>query len=151
MQTRIWVGAYIRIMATTAIVRIIRTIIRGIAGDGPLALGIGAHLGPGVMIRIGMEDGAIPIGHGVLHVRRITIITAMDPVRHGIRLRPGLIDLTVRHLPEAPRVAALARRTTGTRLPEVECHVPAIWVVAVAIPLPQHHRHLRPRGVDSAY
>ena len=70
-------------------------------------------------------------------------ITAMDPVRHGIRLRPGLIDLTVRHLPEAPRVAALARRTTGTRLPEVECHVPAIWVVAVAIPLPQHHRHLR--------
>ena len=141
MQTRIWVGAYIRIMATTAIVRIIRTIIRGIAGDGPLALGIGAHLGPGVMIRIGMEDGAIPIGHGVLHVRRITIITAMDPVRHGIRLRPGLIDLTVRHLPEAPRVAALARRTTGTRLPEVECHVPAIWVVAVAIPL--HHRHLR--------
>lgn len=143
MQTRIWVGAYIRIMATTAIVRIIRTIIRGIAGYGPLTLGIGAHLGPGVMIRIGMEDGAIPIGHGVLHVRRITIITAMDPVRHGIRLRPGLIDLTVRHLPEAPRVAALARRTTGTRLPEVECHVPAIWVVAVAIPLPQHHRHLR--------
>lgn len=141
MQTRIWVGAYIRIMATTAIVRIIRTIIRGIAGDGPLTLGIGVHLGPGVMIRIGMEDGAIPTGHGVLHVRRITIITAMDPVRHGIRLRPGLIDLTVRHLPEAPRVAALARRTTGTRLPEVECHVPAIWVVA--IPLPQHHRHLR--------
>jgi len=93
------------------------------------------------MIRIGMEDGAIPTGHGVLHVRRITIITAMDLVRHGIRLRPGLIDLTVRHLPEAPRVAALARRTTGTRLPEVECHVPAIWVVAVAIPLPQHHRH----------
>ena len=115
---------------------------RGIAGDGPLTLGIGAHLGPGVMIRIGMEDGAIPTGHGVLHVRRITIITAMDLVRHGIRLRPGLIDLTVRHLPEAPRVAALARRTTGTRLPEVECHVPAIWVVAVAIPLPQHHRHL---------
>lgn len=144
MQTRIWVGAYIRIMATTAIVRIIRTIIRGIAGDGPLTLGIGAHLGPGVMIRIGMEDGAIPTGHGVLHVRRIIIIiTAMGPVRHGIRLRPGLIDLMVRHLPEALRVAVLARCTTGTRLPEVECHVQAIWAVAVAIPLPRHHRHLR--------
>lgn len=122
------------------IVLTIRTIARGTVGVGHLTHGIGARLGPGVMIRIGMEDGAIPTGHGVLHVRRITIITAMDPVRHGIRLRPGLIDLTVRHLPEAPRGAVPVRRTTDIRLQAVECLVPAIWGAVVAIVLLRYRR-----------
>lgn len=120
------------------IVLTIRTIARGTVGH--LTHGIGARLGPGDMTRIGTEDGAIHIGRGVLHVRRITIITAMDPVRLGIRLRPGLIDLTVRHLPEAPRGAVPVRRTTDIRLQAVECLVPAIWGAVVAIVLLRYRR-----------
>ncbi len=135
------VGAYIRTTAITAIVRIIRTTIRGTAG--PLTHGIGARPGPGAMTRIGTEDGAILTGHGVHHVHRLITITATAPDHLGIPLRPGPTDLTARHLPAVHRGVVRDRRITDMPHQRVAvCLAPVIWDAVAATAPQRHHRHL---------